>query len=302
MKHVLTTLLVLLVALMPSLALAQSQDRTAFGGHAHVLSGEVANEAVAFGGDAVVDGQVVHDVAAFGGDVIVTGEVLGDAVAFGGDVVIRDGGQVHGEVTSMGGQVRDERASDASPLTVAPASHVEPAGPIDAIWRWVQEAARSLVAHVMLFLLGLLLIGLSRERLRALQTTMIRDGVKTAATGMLGYVAAVVAIVLLCVTLVGIPAAVILGVALPVATYVGLAAAATVIGAALPLPQLKDNEVLQLAAGVGLLFVCSLVPFFGGIATAVIACLGFGALVRTRFSDALPGDLPSSPEPTPTAS
>ncbi len=60
--------------------------------------------------------------------------------------------------------------------------------------------------------------------------------------------------------------------------------------------------MLQLGAGVAVLFVCSLVPFFGGIASAVVACLGFGALVRTRFSDALPKDLPRTPEASPAAS
>ena len=85
----------------------------------------------------------------------------------------------------------------------------------------------------------------------------------------------------------------VLGLALPVATYVGLAAAATVIGAALPLEGLKGQEVLQLALGVGVLFFASIVPTVGTVASVAFACLGFGALIRTRFRTDPPEDLPS---------
>ncbi|MCZ7677374.1 MAG: hypothetical protein M5U28_00780 [Sandaracinaceae bacterium] len=108
------------------------------------------------------------------------------------------------------------------------------AGPIERLGRWLGDAARSAVAHVLLFLLGLALIGVWRERLGAMQVTMIEDGIKTAGTGLLAYVGAGLAIVLFAITIVGIPVAAVLALALPVATYVGLAAAATVIGAALP--------------------------------------------------------------------
>jgi len=172
--------LALAVALVPAAAFAQvPSDRVAFGSHVHVGAGETAQDAVAFGGDTVVEG-----------------EVLGDAVAFGGDVVLRGEAVVRGDVTSFGGRVLDERVR-ASGLRVsgAPVGAAHDAGaergPADAAWGWVEETARSAVAHVMLFLLGLLLIGLSRDRLGAMQVTMIRDGVKTTAMGLLGYVAAV---------------------------------------------------------------------------------------------------------------
>ena len=55
------------------------------------------------------------------------------------------------------------------------------------------------------------------------------------------------------------------------------------LGAALPIPQLQGNEMGQLAAGVAVLFLASLVPFAGGVFTAVIACLGVGALMRTKL-------------------
>ena len=221
---------------------------------------------------------------------VVEGEVRGDAVSFGGGVELREGATVRGDTVVFGGDVRgSERASGEQVVFGGDASASAESG----FWSWVEDTVRSLVAHVLLFLLGLLLLGAGRERLRAMQATMVRDGLKTAGTGLLAYVIAGVAIVVLAITLVGIPAAVVLGLALPVATYVGLAAAATVIGAALPLEGLKGQEVLQLALGVGVLFFASIVPTVGTVASVAFACLGFGALIRTRFRTDPPEDLPA---------
>jgi hypothetical protein len=43
--------------------------------------------------------------------------------------------------------------------------------------------------------------------------------------------------------------------------------------------------------------MASLVPVAGGLATAIAACLGVGALLRTRFSATPPTDLPNGDGP-----
>jgi len=77
----------------------------------------------------------------------------------------------------------------------------------------------------------------------------------------------------------------------PVATYVGLAAAATVIGAALPVERLRGRPILQILAGVACLFVVAQIPVLGSIALAAVACIGLGALLRTKFRPAPPAEL-----------
>lgn len=272
--------------LVPMSALAQAPDRVAFGHDVQVAAGEV-----------------VHDAVSFGGDTLVEGTVEGDAVSFGGSVRLGEGASVRGEVVSFGGHI--ESADRAGSAVVAPgdAPSAERAGsgPIEVVWSWFGETARSAVMHVLLFLIGLLMLGAGRERLGAMQVTMIKDGLKTAGTGLVGYVAAIGGIILFAITLIGIPAAIVIGLAIPVATYIGLAAAASVLGAALPLPQLQGKEVHQLAAGVAVLFMASLVPVAGTIATAIAACLGVGALLRTRFGTTPPTDLPDGEGPYRTA-
>ncbi len=288
MSKAITFLCLICALLIPVSAFAQATDRIAFGHGVHVAPGEV-----------------VHDAVSFGGDTVVEGIVEGDAVSFGGSVEIREGASVHGEVISFGGTVENVAQNAPGDLgdgaQNAPTADPRGVNPIEIVWNWLGQTARSAVMHVLLFLIGLLMIGAGRERLGAMQVTMIRDGLKTAGAGLMGYVGAIGAIILFAITLIGIPAAVVIGLAIPVATYIGLAAAATVLGAVLPIPQFQGKEVHQLAAGVAVLFMASLVPVAGGIATAIAACLGVGALLRTRFGTTPPADVPDGEGPYRTA-
>jgi hypothetical protein len=248
-------------------------------------------DVIAFGGDAYVPaGQIVDDVAAFGGTVRVDGEVRGDVQAFGGDVLLGPTAIVHGSVDAAGGHIdiapgaRIAGAASAVPVapetTVDGPEHHEADGPV-----------RSLLLHALLFLFALLLSGAVPERMGAMHVAIVKEPLRTAGVGLLGYAGAVLALVALVITIVGIPLALALGILVPVATYIGLAAAATVIGAALPVERLRGRPVMQILAGVSCLFVASLVPGLGLVAIAVAACLGLGALVRTRFRAAPPTEL-----------
>ena len=257
------------------------------------------NDRVAFGGDAiVVAGESVQSVASFGGDAIVDGRVEGDVVSFGGDVALGPSAQVIGSVATFGGRVdaapgaqwQHDPDGIAAPDRSTPGAHHERHGGLGA---WIEEAFRQLVAHGLLFLLGLVLMGLAPERLGAMQIAIVRDPIRTASTGLAGYVGGAILMVLLAITILGIPAAVLLAMLLPIATYVGLAASANVLGACLPIAALRDAPVRRLAAGVLVLFVASLVPVLGTLLVVVMSCLGLGALIRTRFRTTPPIELAS---------
>lgn len=257
-------------------------------GVAHADPG--SHDRVAFGGDAVVaPGEVVESVAAFGGDAIVRGRVEGDVVAFGGDVELAPGAEVLGSVSSFGGEVDAAPGArwDASDQGLAWTEPTERTG----LGAFLEDTFRQLVAHGLLFLLALLLMGLAPDRVGAMQVAIVRDPVRTALHGLAGYVTSAALMIALAITLIGIPAAVALALVLPLATYVGLAASATVIGAALPVDGLRGRPVRQLAAGVLMLFVASLVPYLGTIVIAAASCLGVGALIRTRFRASPPAEL-----------
>ncbi len=244
-------------------------------------------DVVAFGGDAYVPaGTLVDDVTAFGGSARIDGEVRGDVQSFGGDVLLGPTAVVHGSVDAAGGHI------DIAPgARIAGAASAVPAAPEHHDHHDAGGPARSLLLHALLFLFALLLSGAVPERMGAMHVAIVREPLRTAGVGLLGYAGALVALIALVVTIIGIPLALALGILVPVATYVGLAAAATVIGAALPIERLHGRPVLQILAGVSCLFVASLVPGLGLVAIAAAACIGLGALVRTRFRAAPPAEL-----------
>jgi hypothetical protein len=250
---------------------------------------------VAVGGDAVVVvGETVESVAAFGGNATIDGRVEGDVVSFGGDVQLGPNAEIEGSIASFGGHVEaapgarfDPDSVQLEPLAVLEHLPSRPTGP----GAWIEDVGRQVVAHGLLFLLALLLMGSAPERMGAMQFAIVRDPLRTGATGAIGYVASGLLILLLAITVLGIPVALALGLMLPIATYVGLAAAATVIGAALPIARWSDKPVARLAAGVAVLFFASIVPLLGTLLVIVAACVGFGALIRTRFQKSPPAEL-----------
>ncbi len=295
--------------LTPSVgAAAQVTDRITFGNDVVVAHDEVVNDVVTMGGDAEIEGEVLGDVVTMGGDLQVAGEghVRGEAVTMGGDAVLEDSARIDGRVQTFGGEAQ---GAGVSPPPVPPRVNVDlgPGHSAHGGWsfgEWVVDTMQSFVSHVLLFILGLLLMGVAKERYEALQVTIVKRPLPSFGYGILGIVGSVIAIVVLAITIIGIPAAVLGAIAFPIALYVGLAAFAAVFGAALPLEQLRGKPVLQLAAGVGTLWLVSLIPFMGAFATAVAAALGLGALFITRFRKTaqLPPDpTPSGPYRTSTA-
>ncbi len=79
-----------------------ADDVVVMGGSLTVL-GEVYGDAAAIGGSVVVEGRVTGDVSAVGGSVTLTSgaEVMGSAMSFGGSVVREEGAVVHGEVVEV---------------------------------------------------------------------------------------------------------------------------------------------------------------------------------------------------------
>lgn len=155
----------------------------------------------------------------------------------------------------------------------------------------------TLLTHGFLFVLALVLSGLFPERMRTVHTAIIRDPVTSGGLGLGALILGSVAAVLLTLSVLGIPVVIAGVLALPLVFAVGLSAMAHVIGAALPFPELGHSPFLRPLAGVGVLFGLSLVPVLGTLTLAVIATVGVGAVVRTRFREELPESLPTGTGP-----
>jgi len=243
-------------------------------------AGDDAQDRVAFGGDVVVPrGERARDVIAFGGDAIIHGEATRDVVAFGGDIQVHRGAIVRGDLASLGGEVHiDEGAVvEHEPMPMPqPSAQMERES-------LMAEALDSAPRHGLLFLLGLVMLGLMRERHASLARAVVKAPIRSGFLGLIGFVGAIVLGVVLAITVVGIPGAILVALLSFLGVYVGIATMASVIGAALPLKGLADRPVAQLGVGVVILFGLSLIPVVDAVVACFAALIGFGAVLLTRF-------------------
>ena len=175
-------------------------DRIRFGGSITVAEDEVVDgNVVALGGAAEVNGQVLGDVVAFGGGVVLgpKADVSGDVVSFGGDFQRAPGSRVGGEVR-FGGFDAENWWSRIW----------ERMGP-----RWPFVAPLALVAQVariaVLCLLAALILLVGRGYVERIGDRAATEPLKAGAVGLLAQILflplLIVTIVLLVVTIIGIP-------------------------------------------------------------------------------------------------
>jgi hypothetical protein len=263
---------------------SELRDLVTFGGDAHVLPGHQVRDVITMGGNARIEGQAFGNVVTMGGDVDVAGgRVVGDVITMGGDIRITRGGRVHGQLHAMSGRIQVDDARDGARVPVSAASAERPeAADGGHPRRWLGELLQSALKHALLFLLGLLFMGLAPSRLEAIQSKLMREPLRSLASGFLGLVAGAALTLVLTITIVGIPGAIVLALGLCWGAYLGLATTASVIGAALPVASLAGRPVLQLAVGTAILFVVSRVPVIGTLLTFFAMLAGLGAVIVTR--------------------
>ncbi len=185
----------------------------------HIHAGD--NDIVKVGEDIEVgpSDHVLGDVFAMGGNVTVRGQVDGDVVAMGGDVSVDDGAQVRGDAVSLGGQVRKGPAAVVLGKTVTVGAFPKRLLAPRALWAVGHGVA--FIATVTKFLIWLLIawviVSLFATRSqRVLAELRGRFGMSLlwGVLGLIGFVPALIAVVLvaalLCVTIIGIPVGVLL--------------------------------------------------------------------------------------------
>lgn len=265
-----------------------ARHRVSTGGPVTVEKGSRVETAVAYGGPVIVEeGAVVDgDAVAFGGDVVLKkGAVVeGDAVSFGGNVVREEGAQVHGQSVSMGGAgigtavarnvlktQRSQRVNDA-----ANADDDSESG-------FGRGVAGFLLQFAVFFGLGFVLMMFAPQRMKALEATIRAEPGKNGLVGFLGLLAAIPLTALLVVTLVGIPVAMMMWIALALFVPVGVAVVANTLGARLPTGHLRKTQALVLAVGLLVLLLIGQIPVLGPMVLAVSVFVSLGAIIRTRF-------------------
>lgn len=261
------------------------RHRVSTGAPVTVEKGSRVDTAVAYGGPVIVEeGAVVDgDAVAFGGDVVLKdgAVVQGDAVSFGGSVVRGQNSVVNGESVSMGGAGFGQTMARNMVKTQRTVKHLERSEGDDEHAGF--GIARFLLEFTVLFGLGFVMMMFVPNRMKAMEETIKAEPAKNTLAGVLGLLALGPLTLLLCVTVVGIPVAILLWMVLAVALPVGIALMANVLGERIPTGRLRKTQALVLAVGLLVMLVAFEIPVLGWFALMGVIAVTMGAMIRTRF-------------------
>lgn len=291
-----------------------------FGENFTLSAGDVLDgDLVVFGGDVTLEDEsrVEGDVVVWGGSVEVAGTVWGDQVVFGGNVHLLDTAAVYGDLLVFGGVVdREEGAEVRGQQVVNPWEWgtwpvVAPFPPVTIPFaRGIHFTGYGLLLRGLRLVLSVVLMaglaGLVAVLWPQPAARVGRAGVRAPLpalgvgllTILVGFVVVVGLVITLCLAPVGLAAAVAVG----VTTVFGWVALGILIGERV-LASLTSRTVSPFwsaALGGGLLTLLSsllyLIPCVGWTGGFLVACVGLGAVVLTRFGVVeYPVSLPAPP-------
>lgn len=285
-------LLTLLVAAAPSGAGAarttgdSEEAVVVINGRVVVERGETVDGVFLVHGDARIAGRVDGDVIVVSGDVLVSGRIDGNLVAISGLARLLPTASVGGDV-SYG----DERPAIAADARVAGnveeedwTESVEFAPFVGAFVLWLTITISAAILGVLLLLIAPraadAIAARSRERVGPL-----------IAIGFAVFIVLPLAVGIAAITLVGLPLAIVLGLALLPLAALAYLASAWALGRAIVKP--PRGRILSFVAGLAILRALALLPILGllvGFAAVVFGLGLLGAAIGAAREPAQAGD------------
>lgn len=309
----LTLIPLLAFVLLPTSAVlaqgpAPDGGRVIFGSNFTLESGETfEGDLVVFGGNVTIeeDAELNGNLVVFGGTAISNGKVDGDVVVIGGQVKLEEQALVSGDVVTVGGQleraqgatIEGEVVNNVQPEIDIPNGRVPP-GPDIQVPNIVKvgfnpflEFGRVLGVSILMAFLGMLATLFFQDRLGRVSKAVVGQPLMTSSIGLL----TIVALILLGITIILLPFALLGLIPLGLAWLFGVVAIGQEIGDRLAKALGKDWTPV-IAASLGtfiLMFLISsvqslndLLPLMAcvtWILPALVGLLAIGAVVMTRF-------------------
>jgi len=245
-------------------------------------SGRIARDAFLGGGRMRVEGEVARDLTTGGERIELAGEVGRDLELWGERGVVLPNARVGGDLRAHLPEAEQLEVAEGAEIVGATDLEVlEPHG--HGMWSRYREGSFYTwlaVSFVASFLIGLLLYTLAPSWFdRRIETA--QEFFAALGRGIAFAVLGPLALLLLALTVVGIPAALIGLAAWAACLYLGTVAVAALVGRSLvraPAEGLRDFGIV-LAVGLAVVFLLRNLPLVGGPAGWVITLVGVGMLV-----------------------
>jgi hypothetical protein len=269
-----------------------------------------SDDVVRFGEHIVIEeGELVEgDVVAIGGSIEVRGKVTGDVVSVGGSLNVASTGMIDGDAVSVGGTVNEEEGSEVSGDVVSISGPFPnfifglPNGHFPSFGFRFFGLSMSFVKSLIVILLVWLIVVLFTDRIKVTTRKISDSPLASFGMGLLVFILMPVAVVLLCITLIGIPVAILLPLAVGILGLFGYAAVGLALGSKIVGQEAPTGTPVK-GALIGVL-ILEAIPLFGKliglpggfmaaislpiriIGYTVIVCavsLGLGAAILTRL-------------------
>jgi len=257
-----------------------------YGGAEHLeiaREGEVAGDAFIWTGDGIVEGAVGRDLYLTGRQVELRGRIERNVYAFRNRLTLRDGTRIGGDVNA---RLRaGEEVDVAAGAEVRGEIHTEE---LPAPRKMLMERYQSpafyiflVVQFVAAFLFGMILHTLA-PRLFDNRLTTAGEFFRAMGVGLLGISATPIALLLVALTLVGIPVALFGFACYFAAIYASTTLVGALVGAALVRSDGSGAQQFGLAllAGLAVVIVLAHLPFLGWPVHLVVWFVGAGLLIE----------------------
>lgn len=275
-----------------------------FGGNATIEEDASVNGDIAlFGGNLTIDGDVNGNIALFGGNLTISGKVDGDIVVGGGQVSLTETAVVDGDIATIGGQVTQEPGAqitgeivnNAPPFGVpnVPNTPDIPNVPntpnFDLSFNPFWEIAGVLGRALAVAAIGMLLTLFLQPQLERVADTITRQPLMAGSFGLLTLVVAPLAILIMSLTLILIPVALIVAfVIIPMAWLFGMIALGQEVGERFT-KAINQTWAPVLATGFGTFLLLliggfvGLIPCFGWLLSFIVSLIAIGGVVMSWF-------------------
>lgn len=282
--------------LVPSWALAQGFTMK-MNGDIVIPAGVVQDGlAMTMNGRIRVDGTLRGDAVTMNGDILVGGTVNGSVRTFNGNVTLRRTARIEGDVAAVNGRVDQQsgavvtgRISQGSIFRSEPRPQVSP--PMrprwrDRLWNWEMPWPGSFVRALAAWAtVGFIALTALIALLFPAQLGRIADGLSTMpgqsfVAGLAVWIALPVLAVALAISIIGIPALVLLPLMIGLLAIFGFAASSMLLGSRLgDAIRRQTSPVAGTVIGAIVLGVLALVPGFGWLAILLAVTWGIGGVV-----------------------
>ncbi|MGE0328055.1 MAG: hypothetical protein AB7S68_37430 [Polyangiaceae bacterium] len=264
------------------------KDRVITGSSVRIEKGDVVHDLTVMGGSAEVLGTVTGDLTVMGGRAVLLpgARVKGDAAVVGGNLELQDDTEVGGDVGVMGGRLTQAKGArvlgEVQTNRGGTDVHVDGGrsrgGKAMGV---VEEIGSALTKSAMLFVFGVVLMALATRRMDALSQEVTLRPMRSFALGVVAWLSALIGFIVLCVTLIGIPIALLGVLVLTFISYAGICAVLQTLGGTLVQHRTK-NPYTHLAVGCALFLLVGAIPWLGGFFTFAVVTMGLGAAVASR--------------------